>query len=249
MDPFDVLGVDPGADEDAVERAYRERVKEAHPDQGGSAAEFRRVRDAYEAIVSGMAATDRDGTAGAGGDSGPPAGAGPDPGPDPRPSPGDEPAGADGAAAGEAATPEEPAAVEVEYLNYEALGDHGWDVDDPDLFEKAAGADLDPVDHGRVTVESGESLLEAAEKAGFSWPFACRGGACANCAVAVRGGDLDQPADHILPDEMVDRGFRLSCVGAPITADTRVVYNVKHLPGLDELRLPPHPFDRSRAGD
>jgi hypothetical protein len=65
----------------------------------------------------------------------------------------------------------------------------------------------------------------------------------------VLSGDLDQPVDHILPDEMVERGFRLSCVGAPVSGDTRVVYNVKHLPELEDLRLPPHPFDRSRASD
>jgi ferredoxin len=205
-------------------------VKQAHPDQGGSAAEFRRVRDAYEAIASGEAATI-------------------------------EPAGAEESShrARERATPpgestvdpqpDEPNERTVEFLNYDVLADHGWAVDDPDLFEKAAGADLAPPDYGQVTVEDDESLLEAAERDGHSWPFACRGGACANCAVAVASGDLDQPVDHILPTGMVERGFRLSCVGAPIAEDTRVVYNVKHLPGLDDLRLPPHPFDRSRASD
>ncbi|MDY7081629.1 MAG: ferredoxin, partial [Halobacteria archaeon] len=30
----------------------------------------------------------------------------------------------------------------VKYLNYEVLDDHGWSMDDDDLFEKAADADL-----------------------------------------------------------------------------------------------------------
>jgi ferredoxin len=229
--PFDVLGLDRGADEDAIERAYRERVKEAHPDQGGSAAEFRRVRDAYEAITSGeeesaIEPTDaEERTHRARERAKSPDESTPDP------------------------EPEDPSERIVEFLDYDVLADHGWEVGDPDLFEKAASAGLEPPDFGRVTVEGDESLLEAAEGDGYSWPFACRGGACANCAVAVAAGDLDQPVDHILPDEMVDRGFRLSCVGAPVTEDTRVVYNVKHLPGLEDLRLPPHPFDRSRASD
>ncbi len=43
-----VLNVDPDADEGELKRAYRRRVKETHPDLGGSEAAFRRVREAYE---------------------------------------------------------------------------------------------------------------------------------------------------------------------------------------------------------
>lgn len=44
---FAVLGLPETASEAEVRRAYREKVKEAHPDQGGDEAEFRRVREAY----------------------------------------------------------------------------------------------------------------------------------------------------------------------------------------------------------
>lgn len=43
-----VLDVDPDADEEELKRAYRRRVKETHPDLGGSEAAFRQVREAYE---------------------------------------------------------------------------------------------------------------------------------------------------------------------------------------------------------
>lgn len=43
-----ILGVRPDADEAELKRAYRRRVKETHPDRGGSKAAFRRVREAYE---------------------------------------------------------------------------------------------------------------------------------------------------------------------------------------------------------
>ncbi|WP_336037121.1 J domain-containing protein [Halobacterium yunchengense] len=44
---FETLGVDPSADAAAVKRAYRERVKDVHPDHGGSREAFERVREAY----------------------------------------------------------------------------------------------------------------------------------------------------------------------------------------------------------
>ncbi|GAB3698314.1 J domain-containing protein [Halorubrum pallidum] len=44
---FDELDVPRDADADEVKRAYRERVKETHPDQGGDEESFRRVREAY----------------------------------------------------------------------------------------------------------------------------------------------------------------------------------------------------------
>jgi hypothetical protein len=44
-----VLGVSVDASESELRRAYRERVKEAHPDHGGDEDEFRRVREAYTA--------------------------------------------------------------------------------------------------------------------------------------------------------------------------------------------------------
>ncbi|MEF8843830.1 MAG: ferredoxin Fer [Haloarculaceae archaeon] len=236
--PFETLRVDPDADAEEIEQAYRRRVLEAHPDHGGSAAEFRAVRAAYEALRDGNGARSRELAAepGRGGAAG-----------------GDVDGTTVGADEGtvEDETGAEPTDPdpEVEYLNYDVLGDHGWSLDDDDLFEKAAEAGLDPEDHGRVSVGPRESLLEAAEKRGFAWPYACRGGACANCAVAVTEGDLSMPVDHILPPEMTDRGIRLSCVGAPTTEETRIVFNVKHLPSLDELRLPPRPFEQARAND
>ena len=131
----------------------------------------------------------------------------------------------------------------VEYLDYEVLDDFGWDVEDDDLFEKAHDADLDPDDFGGFVVDPGETILEAAEKRGYDWPYACRGGACANCAVILKSGEIAMPGDHILPDDVVaEDGVRLTCVGVPLTERVQLVYNAKHEPELDELRLPPGPF-------
>ena len=237
--PYDVLGLDTDADEDAVVRAYRERVKDAHPDHGGSIPEFKRVRQAYEHITAGRdpatfeadradtpAENDRSGSTGkrtaAGGDR-------------------------DGTDADDGSGSE--LGPTVEYLDYAVVESRGWDLADDDLFEKAEAADLGVDSHGLLVVEPRETLLEAAERYGFSWPYACRGGACANCAVAVVEGDLEMPVSTVLDDELTDRGVRLSCIGEPVTDDLRIVFNIEHLPGLAELRLPAEQFGNARADD
>ncbi len=217
VSPFDVLGIDDDADEDAIERAYRDRVKQAHPDQGGTLEEFQLVRRAYRTLTEERPAAESNGD-------------------------GSDPANVDLTDDGADVGP-----ARVEFLDYEVLVDRGWSIDDDDLFAKAAAADLRVADYGRLLVEPDESLLEAAEHRGFTWPFSCRGGACANCAVYLAEGELSQPVNTILSDTHTERGFRLSCNGYPVSDELKIVFNVKHLPELDELRLPPGPFRRARS--
>jgi hypothetical protein len=47
---YEALGLEPGADREAIREAYRERVKETHPDLGGDPEAFIRVRAAYERL-------------------------------------------------------------------------------------------------------------------------------------------------------------------------------------------------------
>lgn len=215
VSPFEVLGVDEDADDAAIERAYRERVKRAHPDQGGTLEEFQLVRRAYQELAD----RDRNGE----GDA-------------------DETAPSDIDLDDDGTADVQP--TRVEFLDYDVLADYGWSLDDEDLFSKASHADLTDVEYGRLLAQPDESLLEAAENRGFGWPFSCRGGACANCAVFVVEGELSQPANHIMPDDLAERGFRLSCNGYPVTDELKVVFNVKHRAELDELILPPGPFTR-----
>ena len=44
---FAALGLSPDASGDEVRAAYRERIKDVHPDQGGDRESFRRIQDAY----------------------------------------------------------------------------------------------------------------------------------------------------------------------------------------------------------
>jgi len=265
--PYDLLGVDREADDEAVKAAYRERVKDAHPDHGGSPEEFRLVRDAYEAIKAGRttvqiesaAATpdtvSNDGAAGANGAAGTSGGAsgagtnGPA-GTYGRSTPGrSTPTGAGADEQSDAEDEAVQRTARVTYLNYEVLDDHGWGVEDADLFGKAADAGLDEEDFGEFDVQPRESVLEAAEREGYAWPFACRGGACANCAVLMTEGDMTTRVDNILPQELEDEGIRLSCNGIPTTDEVKVVYNVKHMPDLEDLLLPPRPFRQAYGDD
>ena len=222
--PFDVLSVDPDADSEEIKEAYRERVKDAHPDHGGSAREFQLVRAAYEEIKDGEAAVD---------------------GEDRAAEQSDERMGSTGASDEAEAEPERQERSRVEYLNYEVLDDHGWDLDDDGLFEVAADGGLDREDYGQFWVRPRESLLEAAERHGFAWPFACRGGACANCAIIVLEGEVQTRVDHVLPPEMLEKGFQLSCNGMPMTDELQILYNVKYISELEDLLLPPRPFEQA----
>lgn len=48
---YATLGLDPDADDEAVRRAYREQVKEVHPDRGGDEERFKQVTAAYERLT------------------------------------------------------------------------------------------------------------------------------------------------------------------------------------------------------
>lgn len=123
----------------------------------------------------------------------------------------------------------------VEYLNYRAIRDQGWSIEDEDLFEKAAAADLDEEDHG--TFEAGETryILDAAEDAGYQWPFECRAASCANCAGIVKEGEVEMEMDLILTEEEVEeRNIVLTCQSLARTDEVKLVYNAQHLDYLQD---------------
>lgn len=55
MDYYKTLGLERGASEDEVKRAYRKLASKHHPDKGGDTAKFQEIQAAYEAITSGKA--------------------------------------------------------------------------------------------------------------------------------------------------------------------------------------------------
>ena len=50
MDPYVILGISEKATRDEIDKAFKKKAKEVHPDVGGSQQEFIKVNAAYEAI-------------------------------------------------------------------------------------------------------------------------------------------------------------------------------------------------------
>lgn len=125
-------------------------------------------------------------------------------------------------------------AVPVEYLDYRVVDERGWSLEDADLLERAAEADLDDGAYGTVEVGRDEYVLDAAEAAGHDWPFHCRAGGCVNCTAVLLEGEIEMDVNRTLSEEEVEeKGFRLTCVGTPASDSIALVYGAKH---LDELR-------------
>lgn len=55
MDPYRVLGINPGATEDEIKKAYRRLASKHHPDKGGDTKRFQEIQSAYDALTSGSA--------------------------------------------------------------------------------------------------------------------------------------------------------------------------------------------------
>lgn len=51
-DALAVLGLQAGASQEAIKRAFRHLVKQHHPDMGGSAEAFRRISEAYQSLMA-----------------------------------------------------------------------------------------------------------------------------------------------------------------------------------------------------
>ena len=50
LDPYKILGVEQASTKEEIDRAFKAKAREAHPDRGGSNADMVKVNAAYEAI-------------------------------------------------------------------------------------------------------------------------------------------------------------------------------------------------------
>ncbi len=74
---------------------------------------------------------------------------------------------------------------------------------------------LDGIEMDLNIDSDGESVLDAAYKAGMDVPFACKGGVCCTCKAKVISGTVKMDVNYALEPDEVERGYILTCQSHP----------------------------------
>jgi len=73
----------------------------------------------------------------------------------------------------------------------------------------------------------GESIVDAAARAGIDLPFACKGGVCSTCRTRVVQGAVEMAQNYALEPEEVASGWVLACQSQPTTAVLELDYDAR----------------------
>jgi len=76
-----------------------------------------------------------------------------------------------------------------------------------------------------VPVAEGESILDAALRAGMDLPFACKGGMCSTCRARLVEGEARMDVNYSLEPWETDSGFILTCQARPTSGKVVVDYD------------------------
>ncbi|WP_419919224.1 2Fe-2S iron-sulfur cluster-binding protein [Candidatus Poriferisocius sp.] len=77
--------------------------------------------------------------------------------------------------------------------------------------------------HHTLDYVAGDTVLEAARRAGLSPPFSCEAGNCATCMALLHRGHVTMRANNALTPDDLDEGWILTCQSIP-EGDTVVEY-------------------------
>ncbi len=72
-----------------------------------------------------------------------------------------------------------------------------------------------------------ETILDAANAAGFDLPFSCRAGVCSTCRTRVTRGKVDMSEQYALEDWELEAGYVLACSSKPVTSEVELDYDDK----------------------
>ncbi|HXW34405.1 MAG TPA: ferredoxin--NADP reductase [Acidimicrobiales bacterium] len=75
-----------------------------------------------------------------------------------------------------------------------------------------------------VSYRKGDTVLEAARRAGLQPPFSCEAGNCATCMAVLREGSATMRANNALTVEEVEEGWILTCQALPRGVAVKVEY-------------------------
>ena len=73
----------------------------------------------------------------------------------------------------------------------------------------------------------GDTILNAALRAGADLPFACKGGMCSTCKARLVEGEVDMDVNYALEEEEVKNGFVLTCQSHPKTNSVFVDFDAR----------------------
>ena len=133
----------------------------------------------------------------------------------------------------------EPARMHAEHFSLATAGD-------PAAGEGAARAAPAPAapavaDAGRAEVTivmdgrrrvfsmemNGETVLDAAGRAGIELPFSCRAGVCSTCRTKVVSGEVEMAQNYALEDWELEQGYVLACQSRVKTPTLELDYDEK----------------------
>lgn len=104
-------------------------------------------------------------------------------------------------------------------------------------FATAVAADNTPSVKSQITVvmdgdefsfemePSGDTILDAADKAGLDVPYSCKGGVCCTCLARVKQGEVSMDLNYSLTDKEVASGLVLTCQAHPKTDNVLVDFD------------------------
>jgi ring-1,2-phenylacetyl-CoA epoxidase subunit PaaE len=71
----------------------------------------------------------------------------------------------------------------------------------------------------------GETILDAALKAGADLPFSCKGGVCSTCRAKVVKGQVNMDVNYALEQDELEKGYVLTCQSHPASAEVHVDFD------------------------
>lgn len=76
-----------------------------------------------------------------------------------------------------------------------------------------------------ITMEAGQSVLDAALDHALDAPYACKAGVCSTCRCKVTKGAVEMIANHALEDYEIEQGYVLACQSYPTTEQVDVEFD------------------------
>lgn len=74
---------------------------------------------------------------------------------------------------------------------------------------------------------NGETILDAALRAGADLPYACKGGVCCTCRARVTEGEVEMDVNYALEHDEIEKGFVLTCQAHPRTEKVFIDFDAR----------------------